>query len=193
MDLITLDEYKDANGINSTTNDMKISSLIESASQLVKTYCGNSIVDYYSSDFVETISVNWSSPYIQLTEGPVKNISIAEERLDMASDYTTLQNSEFYLDPVTDTIVRSNGTVPTLWPQGPGSVRVTYTAGYESTPADLRLAVVDLVTYYLKDEHKLRKTLSGATLDNPGTSTQYRNVGFPDHIKRVLDLYRHQL
>ena len=42
----------------------------------------------------------------------------------------------------------------------------------------------------LKDEHKQRQSIAGATLQNQGSSSQRMNVGFPDHIKRVLDLYK---
>ena len=43
-----------------------------------------------------------------------------------------------------------------------GAVKITYTAGYSSTPKDLQLALFDLVNYYMKDEHKERRTLGGA-------------------------------
>ena len=65
-----------------------------------------------------------------------------------------------------------------------------YTAGYSAVPADLKLAVIDLITYYLKDEHKQRRTMAGASIQNDGSSSQKDNVAFPDHIKRVLDLYK---
>ena len=47
--LITLAEYKESEGIASPKEDLRLNSLIPSVSQLVKTYCGNSLVDYYSS------------------------------------------------------------------------------------------------------------------------------------------------
>ena len=71
-----------------------------------------------------------------------------------------------------------------------GAVRITYKAGYAECPKDLQLAIFDLITYYVKDEHKQRQTLGGATLQNQGTSSLNDNVGFPDHIKRVLDMYK---
>ena len=37
-DLITLEEYKDAENINTTKDDTRLSALIVSVSQLVKTY-----------------------------------------------------------------------------------------------------------------------------------------------------------
>jgi hypothetical protein len=47
--LITLADYKTAEGIQSTKDDAKLDLLITSVSQLVKTYCGNGIVDFYST------------------------------------------------------------------------------------------------------------------------------------------------
>ena len=66
----------------------------------------------------------------------------------------------------------------------------TYTAGYATLPVDLKLAVIDLMTYYFKREHKERRTLGGASIQNSATTSQADNVGFPDHIKRILDLYK---
>jgi hypothetical protein len=71
-----------------------------------------------------------------------------------------------------------------------GAVRITYNAGYASTPRDLQLAIHDLITYYMKDEHKMRQSLGGASLQNQGTSGNRNSTDFPDHIKRVLDLHR---
>ena len=76
------------------------------------------------------------------------------------------------------------------WPGGPAAVKITYKAGYDTCPADLQLAVIDLVTYYHKDEHKARKVMAGASIQNNTSSSQRDNVAFPDHIKRVLDLYK---
>ena len=50
--------------------------------------------------------------------------------------------------------------------KGFGAIEVVYTAGYSATPKDLELALFDLVTYYLRDEHKQRQTLGGASVQN---------------------------
>lgn len=191
--LITVQEYKDAEGIQGTKDDIRLEELVPSVSQLVKTYCGNSIVDFYSSAKTETISVNYETHIIQLTESPVNSITSVEERASYNESYTTLTtgNYEYYLDTSTDCLYRTNGSAYYRnWHRGPGAVRVVYTAGYSAVPADLKLAVYDLITYYLKDEHKQRQTLAGATLQNQGSSSMANNPGFPDHIKRVLDLYK---
>jgi len=191
--LITVEEYKESEGIEKPKDDLRLNYLIPSVSQLVKTYCGNSFIDYYSTNKVDTISVDWDTHTIQLTESPVNTVVSVEERDTYDANYKTLQASshEYYVDYSTDSIVRTNrGSSYMNWKRGPGAVRVTYTAGYASIPLDLRLAVTDLVTYYLKDEHKERRTIAGASIQNQASTSQRNNVAFPDHIKRVLDLYK---
>ena len=191
-DLITLVQYKAAEGINTPKNDEQLNYIIPSVSQLVKTYCANSFVDYYSTNKVDTISVDWDTHIVQLTESPVNTIVSVEERSSYGSSYSTLTTGafEYYLDSVTDSVIRTTNGTYKNWARGPGAVRVTYTAGYSVLPDDLRLAVFDLITYYLKDEHKERRSIAGASIQNQASSSQRNNVAFPDHIKRVLDLYK---
>jgi hypothetical protein len=191
-DLVTLIEYKAAEGINTPKNDEQLNKIIPSVSQLVKTYCANTFVDYYSTNKIDTINVDWDTHIVQLTESPVNTIVSVEERPNYGSSYLTLTTGayEYYLDTITDSVIRTTNGTYKNWSRGPGAVRVTYTAGYASVPADLRLAVFDLITYYLKDEHKERRSIAGASIQNQASSSQRNNVAFPDHIKRVLDLYK---
>ena len=191
-DLITLQDYKTAEGITQPKEDARLNVLIPSVSQLIKTYCGNSFVDYYSSAKTETLTINWSTHIVQLTESPVNTVTSVQERTSYSNSYTTLTTGEYEysLDSDTDSIFRTTSAGYRNWATGVGAVKVVYTAGYSAVPADLKLAVLDLVTYYLKDEHKLRQSIAGDSLQNPGSAGQTNNVGFPDHIKRVLDLYK---
>jgi len=189
--LIDIDTYKTSERIESTKDDNRINKLITSVSQLVKTYCGTTIVDHHSSDKVEEFSVSWGTNLVQLTESPFVSITSVQERTSFADSYTTIPATEYYVDSSTDTVYRvtTSGSAKN-WPTGPASVKITYKAGYATCPTDLELAVVDLVTYYLKDEHKARQTMAGASIQNQSSSSQRNNVAFPDHIKRVLDLYK---
>ena len=192
-DLVTLAQYKQAEGISSSKDDLRFNSIVPSVSELVKTYCGNSFVDFYSSNKTETFTIDWDTYVVQLTESPVNSVVSVQERETYGGSYDTLttSDSEYYLESSTDSILRTNDSGRYQnWPKGVGSVKVVYTGGYSEVPADLKLAVFDLITYYYKDEHKQRQTIAGATLQNQGSSSQRMNVGFPDHIKRVLDLYK---
>ena len=187
-DLVTLEEYKISENIQSLKEDARITSLITSVSQLVKTYCGNSIL---SATHTEEFSINWGTNLVQLTESPVNSIVEIKTRDSYDKAYTAISSGEYFLEASTDSVYRVTTSGQSKnWPTGPGSVQIQYTAGYSSCPADLKLAVIDLITYYLKDEHKARQTLAGASIQNQGSTSQRNNVAFPDHIKRVLDLYK---
>ncbi len=191
-DLITLQDYKDAEGLSTPKEDLRINALLPSVSQLVKTYCGNSFVDYYSSNKTETFTIDWGTNIVQLTESPVNTIVSVQERTSYSDSYSTLTtgNYEYHLDTKTDSIRRTGSSGFKNWPTGVDAVKVVYTAGWSAVPSDLKLAVIDLITYYLKDEHKERRTIAGASIQNAASTSQRDNVAFPDHIKRVLDLYK---
>src|SRR6056300_402141 len=190
--LVSVAEYKESEGISSPKDDLRLNNLIPSVSQLVKTYCGNSIVDHYMTPKTEYFNIDWNTHTVQLTESPLRLVEGVSERDSMNDSYRVLvANVDYYVDLNTDCIFRTfGGNGYKNWSRGPGAVAVTYNAGYPSCPDDLKLAVIDLITYYLKDEHKERKTLAGATVQNQASTSMSNNVAFPDHIKRVLDLYK---
>ena len=193
-DLITVQEYKNAEGMNGQKEDQRLDIIVPQVSDLAKKYCGTSFIDYYSSAKTETFSIKDKyTTTVIVSESPLVTINSVKERTQYSEDYKTLSTSdyEYYVDTASDSIIRTNKSGSHIyWASGVGSVQVEYTAGYSATPADLKLALFDLVTYYLKDEHKERRTIAGATLQNQGTSGVRDNTDFPDHIKRVLDLYR---
>ena len=147
-------------------------------------------LDKTNKNKVEEFSINWGTHMVQLTESPVNAIVSVETRSSVGASYTTLASADYYLDSGTDSVLYVSGSGYKNWPKGAGSVKVTYTAGYSALPTDLKLAVIDLITYYFKREHRERKTLGGASIQNSATTSVAGNVGFPDHIKRVLDLYK---
>ena len=198
-DLITLQQYKDFAGLQGVQTDARINVIIDSVSQLVKNYCGTSFIDFYSSDKTEFFDIlDNNTTRIMLGESPLVSVSQVQEREDQSSSYVTLitENSdssgkyEYMIDTVTDSIVRTNSTIDIPFPRGRKSVKVVYRAGYSATPEDLKLACFDLVKYYLKDERKDRMTIAGATVENAVSTSIRNNAGFPDHIKRVLDMYK---
>ena len=189
-DLLTLDQYKEAEGISNPKDDLRLQAIIPSISELVKTYCGNSLIDFYSTNKVEEFNIDWNTHLVQLTESPVNAIVSVETRDSVTASYTTLSSADYYLDSDTDSVLYVFGSGYKNWPKGAGAVKITYTAGYSALPADLKLAVVDLITYYFKREHRERKTLGGASIQNSATTSVAGSVAFPDHIKRVLDLYK---
>ena len=190
--LITIDEYKAACGITGSTDDAKITPLLASVSQLVRTYCGREFTTYFSSAKTEYFTIKWEEDFVQLSETPIVAVTSVHEREAISESYVALGAAEYYLDTDTDSIYRVDtlGTGYQAYKKGPASVKVVYTAGYSTCPADLKLAIIDLITYYLKGEYKQARSIGSINVQNQTTSTQSNSADFPDHIKRVLDLYR---
>jgi len=193
-DLITVQEFKNVEGITGQKEDQRLDIIVPQVSDLAKKYCGTSFVDFFSTDKTEFFNIddNFTSMII-LSESPVTTIDSVHERTTYADSYSELTTAkyEYYFDQASDAIIRTdtNGNKRSF-PKGVAAIKVVYNAGYATCPKDLKLALFDLVNYYLKDEHKERRTIAGATLQNQGTSGVRNNTDFPDHIKRILDLYR---
>lgn len=195
--LLTLDEYKLLEGINSTQNDEKFEQLLTSVSTLVRSYTGQEFDTYVGSPGrTEIFDIQWDTSMVQLEETPVIDILGVYERKTQSEAYTELFRNgtngkyEWYFEPTTEVVIRTEESGGYRdFPRGVGSVKVVYTAGYASIPEDLKLAVADLVTYYHKEEYKQNQTIGSSTREG-AAPTAVGDTGFPDHIRRVLDLYR---
>jgi predicted lactoylglutathione lyase len=190
-DLVTVQDYKDAEGLTGAKDDDRLNILVPQISELVKRYCGTSFVDYYSTDKTEVVNITENTSIIIVSESPLVSVTSVKERTGPTEAYTTLVvNQDYYVDTTFDAVRRVTGNGSKSFQKGFGAVEIKYRSGYSAVPSDLKLAVHDLITYYLRDEHKSRRTIQGATLEQQGSSSVRNNTDFPDHIKRVLDLYR---
>ena len=181
-DLITRAEYKNYLGISSSNKDTEIDLLIPKVSQLVKTYCRRNFTDYY--DEAKTEYFDGGFDKLILKETPVSNVTQVSKSTNYGQTYTNLTKfTDWVLDGDSVSAI-SNGGWFQEYIRG---YRVTYTAGYEFVPEDLKLAVLDLVEYYSKNNsavHVNRDVTPNVT------QIQYvASTNFPAHIKRVLDQY----
>ena len=197
--LINLQQYKDFAGIKGLNEDAKINVIIPAISQAVKSYCGTSFIDHYSSDKTEFFDIKDKlTNIVMVDESPLVSVSLVQERQSQSDPYVTLitENSdssgkyEYIVDTDLDIVRRTTATGDKAFPMGPKAVKVVYRSGYSSTPEDLKLACFDLVKYYLKDERKVQQSISGAQIRNQVSTSQRDNIDFPDHIKRILDFYK---
>lgn len=181
-DLVTLAEYKDYAKINSTNQDTALNSIIPKVSTLVKTYCRRAFIDYVATDKVEYFD---GGAFFPLQEYPVISITKVEYSADFGQTYADLVNyTDFVLDKRSDTIVPP---YVEAFPDAINGYRVSYKGGFSTLPEDLKLAVFDLITYYIKNDG-----VSHATRSPTSNSIQLEyitNSNFPSHIKRVLDMY----
>ena len=139
-DLVTTNEYKDAEGIRGEKEDDRLNVIVPQVSDLVKKYCGTSFVDYYSTNKVETFSIsdNYTSTII-VSESPLTAVDVVQERTSYSGDYSTLTtgNYEYYVDLESDAIIRTddNGNHK-MWARGVGSVKITCLLYTSPSPRD---------------------------------------------------------
>lgn len=182
LPLVTKEEYKAYAGIASTTNDALIDILIPKVSNLVKAVCRRTFIDYASD--AKTEYYEGGSTFMVPEEYPILTVSSFEYSSDYGNTYTELVE---YTDYV---LSKANNTIQSIGVEFPVAVngyKLTYTAGYEELPEDLKLAVLDLITYYIKNDSAVHSNKA------PGTNTvqiEYvTTTNLPASIKRVLDLY----
>ena len=175
MDLITLEEYKAYKKIGNPEKDDVLQAIISSVSNLIKVYCGRTFIDYYSTPKTEIQTVKPGRTAIILEEIPLGVISAVN---NAGTDIT----ANITIDTQMGVIFKSDGGYFT---PGTDIVSITYTGGFEETPADIKLAAFELTDYYANSEHTARKTFGG-------TSVEYHpdKNAWPYHIQSILDMYR---
>ena len=184
LPLVTAAEYKAYIGITSTNQDAAIASVIPKVSELVKAICRRTFLDYVDDAKVDIFKGGEEN--FNLKESPLLTVSSVEFSEDYGATYAPLVE---FTDYVVDTETDQINIIPLQYQiyKRVNAFRVTYNAGYEVLPQDLKLAVFDLVTYYLRHEAALH------TNKNVGANTvqiEYvTNTALPSHIRRVLDLY----
>jgi hypothetical protein len=179
--LITKAQYKTYAGITSVNQDAEIDLLIPRVSELVKTYCRRTFIDFYDEAKTETFEGGYGS--LILKESPVTQVISVQRSTDYGKTYTKLTKFDDW--------VQSGDFVVSVNPRGFEPIingyKVSYFAGYETVPEDLQLAVLDLVTYYRRNDGAIHSTKSPGT--NAVQIEYISTTSLPAHIKRVLDQY----
>lgn len=166
MPLATVANYKAWAGINGTGYDAAITLMLAQAEAMVRRYAGRDLTNgFESANRTETYDGNGAA-VLQLREWPVTTITTVEER-DRAGTWTTLDADEYRVDTRTGQLYRLGATwgrivsdfigggnnpafgVSPSWSSDPASVRVTYTGGYTTIPADIVAVVYLLIDYKL--------------------------------------------
>lgn len=179
--LVTLNEYKIHAGITSTNQDAELNAIIPQISALVKTYCRRSFVDYYDETKTEVFDGGFKK--LLLKETPVVQIISVSASEDYGQTYQKLTKFTDW--------VQKDDEIISLSPQGflekVNGYKVEYFAGFETVPQDLKIAVLDLIYYYMRSDSAVHSTKS----ISPNTmQVEYiTNTNLPAHIKRILDLY----
>ena len=179
--LVTKAEYKAYLGITSANSDIEIDFLIPKVSDFVKTYCRRTFVDYFDESKTEVFDGGFKEIYLK--ETPVVNITSVARSADFGKTYVPLVK-------FTDWVQKGDSII-SLEPKGfeelINGYKVVYFAGYEVVPGDLKLAVLDLVEYYSKNNGAVH---SNRDINPNTTQVSYiATSNLPSHIKRILDQY----
>jgi hypothetical protein len=181
--LITRSEYKAYTGITSTNQDVEIDAIIPKVSDLVKNYCRRSFIDYATSAKTETFNGGTDKYYLK--EYPLITLLSLEYSSDYGQNYTELTEFVDFVPNIAEDSIDS--ITPGGFAYAINGYSVTYTAGYNTVPGDLKLAVMDLVTYYRKNDGAIHSTKAPGT--NAVQIEYISTTTLPAHIRRVLDLY----
>ncbi|RZK44446.1 MAG: hypothetical protein EOO61_03750 [Hymenobacter sp.] len=199
MDIITLEEYKSFFGMNkdNPSEDARINLLIQSVSSLIQTYLG---LDFEGGRAVhEVITVDYDTNKIFLEHYPIAGDVVVTE----TDRYTTDSTVHVPLYYASDYVVDNEQGILTRiyhpggfasWPVAPSVIMVDYVTapkwagdfGATGIPADLKLAALQLVSYYKNEEFRQSKTIQGSTVVN----TLAKGSDFPLHIQVILDRYK---
>ena len=180
--LVTKAEYKSYVGISSPNQDAEIDLLIPKVSQLVKTYCRSSLIDNVDDLKVELFNGGESRLYLK--ETPVILLSSVEYSADYGQNYVDLvEFTDWVFDPNANAITSIGKSFPLLI----NGYKVSYNCGYGLIPEDLKLAAMDLVSYYRKNDSAVHGTKASNT--NSMQIEYVMSTTLPAHIRRVLDQY----
>jgi hypothetical protein len=180
-DLATKAENKTYMGITSINSDTEIDFLIPKVSDLVKSYCRRTFVDHVSEIKIEYFDGGFKT--LQLKETPIVTIASVAYSSDYGKTYTNLVK-------YTDWVIQGDSIVSIAYPVFPEAIngyKVSYFAGYDTIPGDLKLAFLDLVEYYSRNNGSVH---SSRDLNPNTTQINYvSSTNLPAPIKRVLDQY----
>lgn len=178
-DLATRASVKEHLGISATTWDAHIDTLITRVSaaierDLARVFASANYTEYYDGD---------GSRALVLRHFPVTGItSIHVDNARETYNATTLVDSDDYTYDSDSGIVTFDARLA----RGNKNVRVVYTAGYATVPADIALACVLWVAHLWN-----RRKSQGATSEGMGGySVGYEIAAIPIEVEKLLLPYR---
>jgi hypothetical protein len=136
----------------------------------------------------------WSGAYIMLPYYPVLEVVRVTEYWGLSGPHVleeqipTDQVDGWQLDYLTGTLSRVfPGLVVKPWFPGARSVEVTWTAGYNPVPADLKIATRELVAYWWRNTQQAPRSARNAYGESADNSNLWPAI--PDRIRALLNPY----
>lgn len=185
MAILDLTTYKSFKNITSPNADTELQNIIDSVNAFIVSYCGRTFNDYVTA--TKTEYFDEGSTELYPSEYPLISVASIKVSIDAGKTYdTTLTEYTDYILDKNNSSIKALGTyfVDTNYPVN--AIEVTYNGGETNVPADIVLAAVNLVEYFMEDQFMPSKAFKGVTIENISTV----DSKLPPHIKRVLDHHR---
>ena len=180
--LVPLADYKAYVGINNANEDPKIRMTLAFVSALVEDYCGRSFI---TATKVEQASATSGSIFLKNT--PIQSVTQVDCR--NTSKETITVDAAGYIVYTEEGMVELIDEDAIYAADLYKPYTVTYVAGYDTLPAPLILAIMELTTYHVKKQYITKTSSVNVNVASEDNSVS-GNSDLPPHIKRVLDLYR---
>ena len=185
-DLITLEELRSIYGFTIAVggkNEAMYGALIGAASSACMNFVGR---DLALRDVVEFQDGNGHDRFL-LDDTPV--VSIQSLSVDPLHRFESVLASERYRhDPATGIVTLYGITVPAV----KDCIRISYTAGYDPIPDDVKAAVADTVQMMARRITGVSGGVTSRTMADGGTE-QLETVAPTDYAKFLLRAYRRNL
>lgn len=179
--LTTLDACKIQLDIptSNTAQDALLERYINSASQQIERYCDRSFISESKTEFYDGTRSN----ELLLRRSPVSAVSLVAVDSERTFGSDTVLVASTYAVVGDVALRRHSGT----WGKGSQNIKVTYTAGYSTIPADLEDACILLVEhrYRMRGDRRLGRSSQG----KQGESISYI-ADWPQEVLSILENYR---
>jgi len=179
--LATLDEVKDFYGMTGSkqTDDDLIEDLINRITQLFQTYCG--VASFKATNYTEYLDGE-GSKYIFPKNAPIISVSNLWDDTDWAWASDSLIASTDYRVIDNKYIVYKDS----LFATGDQNIKLSYRAGYEAIPLDLKQACIQEVTI----RYKHRRDIDILTKSLEDGDASYSESAFLASTLETLYKYR---
>ncbi len=189
--IATVGEVKTYLGITGTSDDERLSNLVNECSKIIESYIDRKIkrrkyIEYYDGDGISGV--------LHLNHYPVAGVSalyddpsrtFTDSYLIATSDYVVYKE-EGIIKLVGDTLTGADY----VFAKSRQGIKVIYSAGYGTVPYDLQLACKEFVAHEYKKVQERRFGISSRSVRGTTESFEKFIEGIPESIKAMIQPYR---
>jgi len=179
-ELTSLEAVKRHLGLSGTEHDVLLEEMIAAASEAIENFCGREFANGERTEYHDG-----GVQALVLAARPVESVdSVHDDPAGVFADGSLVDPSRYVVDELSGLIELKSGA----FARGCRSVRIVYTAGYETPPDDAACACVLLVA------HTFHRALQGAegvrSEKLGGYSAEYGDEAWPGAVLGLLWAYR---